>query len=221
MGDESCHAGHRDRLRQRFIRFGADSLFDHELLELVLFYAMPRRNTNEIAHNLIEKFGDLKGVLNAPPEEMKKIKGIGDAAVAFISFMRQISEEYGSAVPAREMTASYENISEYFRDHFAGAAEELCIIHCPANNTKLMFFKDKILASEEEVRKIVESLVLRQCDSVIIGINHGEAPVTPDSEDFDILKLFSEKLIPLEIAVSDCIIINRKGTFSLKCSSAF
>lgn len=220
MGEESCHAGHRERLRQRLIRFGADSLFDHELLELVLFYAMPRRNTNEIAHDLIEKFGDLKGVLSAPVEEMKKVKGIGDAAAAFIGFIRQMSEEYGSAVPAREITASYENISEYFRDHFASAAEGLCIVYCPVNNTKIMFFKNKVLASEDEVKGVVEALVLRQCDSVVIGINHGDAPVIPDSADFDVMKLFSEKLSPLEIAVSDCIIINRKGTFSLKCSSA-
>ncbi|MBP3379999.1 MAG: RadC family protein [Ruminococcus sp.] len=220
MGDESCHAGHRDRIRQRFIRFGADSLFDHELLELVLFYAMPRRNTNEIAHDLIVKFGDLKGVLNAPPEELKQVKGIGDAAAAFIGFMRQVSEEYGSAVPVRGMTASYENISEYFRDHFTGAAENLCIVHCPANNTKLMFFKDKLLASDEEVRGIVESLVLRQCSSVVIGINHGAGPLTPDSADFDVVKLFSEKLSPLDITVSDCIIVNSKNTFSLKYSSA-
>lgn len=221
MDEESLHAGHRERLRQRLIRFGADSLFDHELLELVLFYAMPRRNTNEIAHDLIKKFGDLKGVLNAPPEEMKKVKGIGDAAVAFIGFIRQVSEEYGSAVPAREITASYENISEYFRDHFSGAAKGLCIVYCPANNTKKMFFKDKILASEDVSKEIVETLVRRQCDSVVIGINHGDYPVIPDSTDFDVMKLFSERLSPLEIAVSDCIIVNRKGTFSLKYSSAF
>lgn len=221
MVDESCHTGHRDRLRQRFIRFGSDSLFDHELLECVLFYAMPRRNTNELAHNLIERFGDLKGVLNASPEEMKKVKGIGDAAAAFIGFLRQMSEEYGSAVPAREMTASYENISQYFRDHFTGAAEKLCIIHCPANNTKLMFFKDKLLASEKESKGIVESLVLRQCDSVVIGINHGDGILTPDNADFDVVKLFSEKLSPLDITVSDCIIVNGKGTFSMKCSGAF
>lgn len=220
MGKVSCHAGHRERLRQRFIRFGADSLFDHELLELLLFYALPRRNTNEIAHRLIDEFGDLNGVLNAPPEEIKKVKGIGDAAAAFIDFMRHVSEEYGSAVPVQEMTLSCENISEYFRSHFAGAAENLCVALCPSNNAKFMFMKNKIFESEDELKSLVESLVIRQCDSIVIGINHGSVSVIPDNVDFGVFKLLSETLSPLGIAVSDCIIINCNGTFSLKCSGA-
>ncbi|MCM1528643.1 MAG: hypothetical protein NC093_01440 [Alistipes sp.] len=220
MGKKSCHAGHRERLRQRFIRFGADSLFDHELLELLLFYAMPRRNTNEISHRLIDVFGDLRSVLEAAPEELRKVEGIGDATVSFIDLIRQMSDEYGSDECAREIMSSCENVSEYLRGHFAGAADDLCIALCPSNNAKFMFMKNKLFESEKELKAIVESLVIRQCDSIVIGINHGSAPAVPDNVDFGVFKLLSETLLPLGITVSDCIIINCNGAFSLRCSGA-
>ncbi len=221
MSDESCHKGHRDRIRRRFVLNGADSLFDHELLELLLFYAIPRRNTNEIAHNLIKMFGDLEGVLNASPEEMKKVKGVGDAVSTFIVLMRQMSEEYGLTAPVRRMAATYENISSYFYDYFSDVAEGLCVVYCPDNNTRFMAFRDKLLSSENESRAIVESVVIRQCDTVFIGINHGNGTLAPCNDDFGVMRLFSQKFALLEITVADCIIVNNTGTFSLKCDGAF
>ena len=72
------HDGHRDRKREQFLRCGAESFADHELLELLLYYAIPQRDTNPIAHDLMEKFGSLQAVLSAPPEELMEVSGIGE-----------------------------------------------------------------------------------------------------------------------------------------------
>ena len=80
----SPHSGHRKRMRERFLRDGIDSLQDHEVLELLLFYAIPRQDTNELAHRLLTKFRTLSGVFDAPIEELKRVEGIGGTTAVFL-----------------------------------------------------------------------------------------------------------------------------------------
>jgi len=77
MNDKNTHAGHRSRMRQRFLSSGQDGLFEHELLELILFYARPVVNTNGIAHDLTDQFGSLSKVLSAGEEKLREVKGVG------------------------------------------------------------------------------------------------------------------------------------------------
>src|SRR5262245_51945952 len=79
--DPTSNAGHRQRLKSRFVASGAEALPDYELLELVLFSAIPRRDTKPVAKRLIQQFGSFAEVVNAPPERLKEVKGVGDAAV--------------------------------------------------------------------------------------------------------------------------------------------
>ena len=77
IGMENIHQGHREKMRQRFLKSGLESFADHEALELLLYYAIPRRDTNPIAHRLMERYGSLTAVLSAPAEDLKKVEGIG------------------------------------------------------------------------------------------------------------------------------------------------
>ena len=77
---ENIHQGHREKMRQRFLKSGLESFADHEALELLLYYAIPRRDTNPIAHRLMERYGSLTAVLSAPAEDLKKVEGIGESA---------------------------------------------------------------------------------------------------------------------------------------------
>jgi DNA repair protein RadC len=89
----SVHQGHRQRLRERFLEEGLENFKEHEVLELLLYYCIPRRDTNIIAHNLIDRFDTLAGVLEAPPSELKKVEGMGDGAATFIALL-QAAERY-------------------------------------------------------------------------------------------------------------------------------
>ena len=90
MEDKIMHDGHRQRLRERFLREGIDHFEDHNILELLLFFGIPRKDTNVLAHNLMKEFGTLSGVLEAPFEELCKVKGITQNAAFLISMMPQL-----------------------------------------------------------------------------------------------------------------------------------
>ena len=88
------HDGHRQRMRQQFLSHGPQSMADHELLELALFYAIPRRDTNETAHRLLEQFGSLDRVLTAPEQELEQVEGVGQNAAVLLRLRR--SQRYSA-----------------------------------------------------------------------------------------------------------------------------
>ena len=88
------HQGHRERMRKKFLLNGFDNFEDHEILEFILFYAIPRKDTNEIAHLLIEKFGSLDAILDAPINLLKEVNGIGESAAIFIKMISSLARTY-------------------------------------------------------------------------------------------------------------------------------
>lgn len=115
MADEkNQHAGHRQRMLKRYLEHGIDGFEDHEILEIFLFTAYSRRNTNDISRALIERFGSLEGVLNAGYDQLKEEKNVGDTAAALISFMKDFARKFSGtdlagrkcAIPGRCATTS-------------------------------------------------------------------------------------------------------------------
>ena len=90
----SVHTGHRQRLKERFLKEGLDHFEEHQVLELLLFYAIPQRDTNEIAHELIRKFGSLTKVLDAKPEELAQVKYVGDNAATLFQLITAVARYY-------------------------------------------------------------------------------------------------------------------------------
>ena len=89
------HSGHRDRLRGEFLA-RSESFPDHKVLELLLFYALPRQDTNPIAHDLLERFGSLEGVLDAPPEALAQVKGVGDRSAVLFKAVKELARRYAA-----------------------------------------------------------------------------------------------------------------------------
>ena len=92
MKESNVHAGHREKMREKYARAGADAFLEHELLEMLLFYAVPYRDTNPTAHRLVERFGSLSGVLSAPREELLSVSGIGEYAADLISLVKEAAD---------------------------------------------------------------------------------------------------------------------------------
>ena len=95
------HAGHRQRMRQRFIENGLNGFADHEVLELVLFYAIPQRNVNPLAHRLMERFGSLQAVLDAPLVELCRVEGVGECAAALLQLFSAVAERLETSLSTR------------------------------------------------------------------------------------------------------------------------
>ncbi|MBO5163679.1 MAG: hypothetical protein J6B75_04460 [Ruminococcus sp.] len=221
MGEKGCHEGHRDRIRKRFVQFGADSLHEHELLELALFYGIPRKNTNEIAHKLLDELGGINGILNATADELCKIKGIGPSAAAFIRFLSDACREYNSFIPSLQSPEAESDYPMYFRDCFNGTAAGLCLILCPGTSCRIVFSKDGILNGTTDMVQIANQLLKMECDRVIIGINRIEGHASPETDDIELAGIFKRQLSLLGIELADFLIIGRKRSFSLMYDGAF
>lgn len=221
MGNKLCHSGHRERLRKRYLEFSASNFHEHELLELILFYGIPRKNTNEIAHDLIEEFGDISNVLNADKKELIKIAGIGNSAAEFLKLLGDVCQEYKNFATAAHSAMSAEDYPEYFREYFKDTAEGICLILCPDTNYKIMFSKETVLNGTADLVHIMNELVRKEYNKVIIGINRTNSAASPEPDDVKLADILSEKLSLLGIVLSDFLIIGKKRSYSLLYDGAF
>lgn len=221
MGKKGYHDGHRERLRKRFLDYGADALCEHELLELLLFYGIPRKNTNEIAHDLINMFGDLNGILNTSPAELQKVDGVGSSAALFIRFLSDVCGEYDNYSPSPDTPILTENFGEYFLDYFRGAADGLCLVLCPGMKCNITFSKDKLLNKTSDMVYITNKLIKREYNKIFIGINKTSGISFPETSDFALLKIMKQNFSSLGIMLEDFMIVGKRKAFSILYDSAF
>ena len=132
------HDGHRQRCKQRFLRTGAEGFDDHQLLELLLFYAIPRRDTNETAHRLLKRFGSLQGVLYAAPEELSAVEGIGESAAVLLRLTGDLSLRARKAALPEKLLNSPGRAGAYFAELLLGQKRELLYEACLDGKGKLL-----------------------------------------------------------------------------------
>ena len=133
------HDGHREKMRRRFLETGLEGFADHEALELLLYYAIPRRDTNPIAHALMERYDSLSGVLNAPVEDLEKVEGIGESAAILLSLVSRLSRKARIADASQEtILNSSERAGAYLLERFAGERRELVFLLCLDRKGRLL-----------------------------------------------------------------------------------
>ena len=139
---ENIHQGHREKMRQRFLKSGLEGFADREALELLLFYAIPRQDTNPIAHRLMERYGSLSAVLSAPAEDLKKVEGIGESAAVLLKAAGQIAQKarLSDAAAQRPLT-DVEAAGAYLLERYAGETHEMLYELCLDQKGKLLACK--------------------------------------------------------------------------------
>ncbi len=160
-----AHDGHRDRLRKKFLINDVDSFEDHEILELLLFYAIPRKNTNETAHNLLENFGSISAIFDAPISRLKKIKGMGENSAIFIKLISALSRLYYERKYNYQDTAlSVDQICDNLVTKFIGRNEEAVTIVLLDAKSKVIFDgvinKGSVNSVDLYIRKMIELLTI-------------------------------------------------------------
>lgn len=123
-GGRSIHAGHRARMKERFLTSPTDSFKDHEILEMMLYYVIPQRNTNEIAHEMLSRFGSIKGIIDASPEELRTVPYLSDNAVAFFKLYPTVLRRYLVGKTHRQRFDTVKALGEYFVGRFIGEKKE-------------------------------------------------------------------------------------------------
>nr|CRH07853.1 Putative DNA repair protein RadC [Candidatus Magnetococcus massalia] len=214
------HKGHRDRLRSRFLRDGLDGFEDHQVLELALFYALPRRDTNKIAHRLLKRFGSLSAVLEADPVDMATIEGMGDGAAAFLSMLPALTRRYQHDRATRDMPALNRPVSvrDYVVPLMAGRSEEVFYILCLDVQCRLLF---PALVSEGTIRQatvhprsVVEEVIRHKAANVILAHNHPSGVAKPSEDDILLTSRLMQALTPIDVKVLDHLIIAGELSYS-------
>ena len=225
MAVKNAHAGHRERIRQRFLDSGQDGLFEHELLELLLFYARPVVNTNGIAHALNDEFGSLGRVISADKSDLQAVKGVGAGGAAFLRLMHDFGTNYLRSSHNAETLTTLEQLCACFEEQFRDTAAKVCSILCMTSQGELLrtvTIPVSDLINRSISPKEIAALILRSnAASVCIGLSHGDELPIPDNGDFTVTHSFGELLSAIGVSFRDSIIFGGGKSFSMRAKGSF
>ncbi len=215
------YAGHRARLRERFLAAGPAALADYELLEMILFPAKPMGDVKPMAKALLAAFGSFGKVLHASPEELSKVDGVGEAAVVAIKVAKAAVERLlKEEVAARPIIKSWTQLLDFVRLHFGHNKNEE--FHALFLNHKLELIasecqqKGTINHTPVYPREVVKRALELGASSIILVHNHPSGDVNPSKSDVDVTKQIITAAKALGIEVHDHLIISEKKHFSFK-----
>jgi DNA repair protein RadC len=217
------YEGHRGRLKARFDSVGQDGLHDYELVELVLFSAIPRRDTKPIAKELIEKFKSFAEIINAPPDQLKKVKGVGDAVVLQFKIVREAAQKLLKEEifdKEQPVFASWEAVVGYCRAKMGRETVEQ--FHVLFLDKKNRLIKEELQQrgtvdhTPAYPREIVKRALELSATAVILVHNHPSGDTTPSKADIEMTRAIADAAKSLNITVHDHIIVSRNGFSSLR-----
>jgi DNA repair protein RadC len=218
---EAHYLGHRERLRNRFRDGGETALADYEILELLLFRLIPRRDTKPIAKALISRFGTLGGVLGAPPALLQEVKGIGESVALDLKLIANVAQRMlKSELREKQLLSSWSSVIDYC--HAAMAYET-------TEQFRILFLDKRNVLIADEIqgrgtvdhtpvypREVVKRALELSATAIILVHNHPSGDPTPSRADIDMTRTIVDTAKPLGITVHDHIIIGKDGHASLR-----
>lgn len=222
----SIHDGHRQRLKNRFRQEGLDGFDEVNVLELLLFYAIPQKDTNPIAHRLLDRFGSLAQVLEATPEELEKVPGIGDNAATLVTLTTALARYYMVNRTAQSMVlASTEQCGDYLLPYFIGRRNETVFILCLDAKCKVLGCKEvgegSVNSASVPIRRIVELALGMNATTVILAHNHPSGLALPSGDDVQTTRRLAAALDGVDITLADHIIVADDDYVSLAQSGLY
>ena len=222
----SIHAGHRQRLKERFLKDGLDHFEEHQVLELLLFYGIPQRDTNEIAHELIRKFGSLSRVLEATPEELSQVKYVGDNVTTLFKLITAVARYYQVSCAMREeILPTIEACGRYLVPFFYQRPYETVFLLCLDAKCKVLccekIGEGGINSAGVPVRRIVELALKSNATAVILAHNHPSGLAVPSGEDILTTRRVAMALDAVEISLVDHIVVADNDWTSLAQSGLY
>ena len=217
---KSIHAGHRERIRNRLKNEGLTSFSEHEVLELLLTYAIPRIDVNPLAHELIARFGRLSNVLEADPSELLQVKGMGENAALLLTMMPQLVRYYQmNALGERPVIINTADAKAYCAPLFVGAHEEHIYMVCLNQKGNVLHLSLLQTGTIDEVplypRTVVETALRHNAHSVILAHNHPSGAAQASQADIDTTKNIAFALQAIGIKLSDHLIFAGGESYSM------
>ena len=222
---ENLHEGHRKRMKERFIKSGLDDFAPHNILELLLFYSIPRGDTNPVAHRLIDTFGSLSGVFDATPEELAKVDGVGENSAILISMIPQIARKYlEDKADTANIVGGCSDIGAFLLPKFVGRTNEALMMVSIDNKNKIIscsvVAEGTVDSAKVSRRKIMEEAMKVKATRVILAHNHPCGVAVPSSEDVVMTKEIGRLFAQVGIELVDHIIV-ANDDYVLMAASGF
>ena len=214
MEKKNSHAGHRERMKNKFLKNGIEVFEPHEALEILLFYSNAQKNTNPIAHDLLDTFGgDFYKVFDAEYEELLKVKGIGAQSAFLIKLVAALGNYYNRSKWSEKpklMTSA--EVGSFTIDYIGERRDEIFIIICLDSSRKVIAVEKVAEGSVNkvnvDVRKTVEKAIKNNATSVILAHNHPAGIAKPSMEDIEVTRVLREAFETINITVTDHIIVS-------------
>ncbi len=221
MGNE--HTGHRQRLKNRFATSGLDDFEPHNVLELLLFYVIPQKDTNPIAHRLISRFGSLSGVLDARVEDLEQVEGMGRSSAEYLTMFSQVARRYleDKAELIGTVTGT-SDIGDFLLTKYVGITNEKVLMASFDNKNKLIscntIFEGDIVKSSVPKRKVVEEAIATKATRVVLAHNHPNGLLIPSPEDMIVTMEIGDLLQQIDVELVDHIIVGHDDYVSMVAS---
>ncbi len=187
MKEAEIHKGHRQRVKERFLSEGLDHFPLHNILEIILFYSVPRIDVNVLAHRLELRFGSLRNVLDAPYEDLLSVEGVSENTATLLKLIPAVCKQYLTEKQNSEAFDTIEQVAEYFVAKFIGTSVETVYMLMLDNGRKPICFQKvfdgSINSSGVDVRKIAEIAIREHASAIVLAHNHPRGRAIPSTAD--------------------------------------
>lgn len=220
------HDGHRQRLKDRFLKEGLDNFDELYVLELLLFYSIARKDTNPIAHALLERFGSLTNVLDATVEELQKVPGVTQNTATLLSLIPQISRYYQiKRTDMGDILHTTKECGEYLLPYFYGRDNETVFLLCLDAKCKVLGCKlvgeGSVNSASVPIRRVVEIALNTNATTVILAHNHPSGLAIPSVDDIETTLRVAKAMDAVEITLADHIVVADNDFVSIVASGYY
>ena len=218
---DSIHKGHRARMRERFAADQhLDSFAEHEILEMLLFFILTRKDTNAIAHDLITQFGSVRGVLNAPVERLEQVKDIGRNGAIMIRLFGAIAAHAGvqnhESVSLRDINAFGEYVKSLFAQEKTESLKVICVTSDMRVGSVATVSTGSATSTPADMRALAKTVLNDSGENIILAHNHPDVSCRPSQEDIVLTRKIMQYLAPFDINVLDHYIVGSDGVMSMR-----
>ncbi len=222
----SIHEGHRQRMKRRYLRNGLNDFSEHEVLELLLFYCIPRRDTNEIAHRLIDHFGSLAKVFDATVSQLMEVEGMGENAALFISLIRETDAYYHlRRFDLNQPLRNCDEYGTYLHAFFENERNEAVYLLCLDAKCMVLgcerITEGSVNTTSVPIRRVVEVALAKKATSVVLAHNHPSGIATPSDEDIQTTYQLGKTLYSVGISLVDHIVVADDEFISMAVSNLY
>ena len=219
----ASHTGHRQRMKAEFLARGIEGWPDHRVLELLLFYSIPQGDVNGLAHDLIEQFGSLSGVLDASVEELRKVKGVGEHTAVLLRMLPALLGRYqASRTRLSDIINSADDAYPWLEPYFFGARNEMVYVLCLDGKRQVLGVRKvaegSIEMAEMNARRIAEEAIGLRAAQIYVAHNHVSNLALPSQEDWLTTDVLRAALSPIGIELIDHLVFVDGDMVSMKDS---